>query len=565
MDITNLTTQRTRRVARLFALLPLAALIILTAVLYINALWWWYDEWTTEHSFYAHGIFIPFFVALMVWRDRERLRRLPIERAWWGLALVLLAIALVMFALRAEVSVTLSISFILFLIGATLVLAGKAITRALLFPMLFLFTMIPLVPDQLINPVAFPIQVTSAQMATGLFNLMGIHSVRTGTQIKMENYPLNVELPCSGFKTLIGLMAFAAAFAYLVQAAAWKRWLLFLVAAPLAIIINGIRITLIGLVGELFSANAAHTFHDYSGYIVLILGFMALFSLAKALKCEKFLNIPLLDEPEGAQSPKSPAPEHSNTKYQVPNAAPEEDYDAKYGPPRTDTLRRLSGGLYPLLGIVAIACVLKTQVKPPTSTIPPLTAAEIPSTLDGGVWAQIGEDRPITPSLQEYLKPKAWVDRDYIAAAPRTGFVNLLISAGDGRRVFHDPHTCLLGAGFFLHDVRKETIDTPAGPVTVQVAEAVNANDRTRSLLMFLYVVDGRQIQTTQGVNTAIMWQTLFGGTGRPSYFLRFRQLANGTGEERQEELRSFIRAVWASVAPKVVGTSARTRTVQRD
>jgi len=571
MDITHNTTETAQRRGYPLALLPFAALIALTAILYINALWWWYDEWTREGSFYAHGVFIPFFVALMIWRDRERLRRLPIEHAWWGLGLVLLAIALVMFALRAEVTVTLSISFILFLIGASLILAGKAITRALLFPMLFLFTMIPIVPDQLINPIAFPIQVTSARMATALFNLTGFQATRTGTQIKLESYEMDVELPCSGFKTLVGLMSFAAAFAYLVQAAPWKRWTLFLIAGPLAILVNGVRITLIGFVGELFSADAAHTFHDYSGYIVLILGFMVLFSLARALKCEKFLHIPLIDPPPSeveSREPHTSSPTgDDDQKSKIENRKSDdvsEDYDARYGPPHTDTLRRLSAGLYPLLGIVALACLLKTQVRPPTSSIPPLSAAEIPTSLDNNGWIQVGQDRPINLSLQEYLKPKAWIDRDYVAAKPRTGFVNLLISAGDGRRVFHDPHTCFLGSGYFLHDVRKETLETPAGPVTVQVAEAENARDHTKSLLMFLYVVDGRQIQTTQGVNTAIIWQTLLGGTGRPSYFLRFRQLAPGTGEERLEELRSFIRSVWAAVYPKVVGGATEKQTARR-
>jgi len=62
----------------------------------------------------------------------------------------------------------------------------------------------------------------------------------------MESYALNVELPCSGFKTLIGLLAFSAAFSYVVEGPIRKRWLLFLSSAPLAVLVNAVRIALIG-------------------------------------------------------------------------------------------------------------------------------------------------------------------------------------------------------------------------------------------------------------------------------------------------------------------------------
>ena len=39
-------------------------------------------------------------------------------------------------------------------------------------------------------------------------------------------------------------------------------------------------------------------FHDYSGFIVLILAFTFLFNFARILKCERFLGIPLNDEME---------------------------------------------------------------------------------------------------------------------------------------------------------------------------------------------------------------------------------------------------------------------------
>src|SRR5207253_545767 len=109
MDITDSLPRESRRPGQAKLILPLVLLAGLAIYLYWNAMAWWYVEWTTPGSFYAHGVFIPFFVGLMIWRDRERLRRLPVARCWWGLALIVLAVVMVLFAQRAQVTVTLSI------------------------------------------------------------------------------------------------------------------------------------------------------------------------------------------------------------------------------------------------------------------------------------------------------------------------------------------------------------------------------------------------------------------------------------------------------------------------
>ncbi len=554
MDIANQAPPLRRKIDILY-LLPFIVFAGLLATLYTNALHWWYFEWTAQSTYYQHGVFIPFFVAIMIWRDRERLRRLPLSRSWWGLPLIFLAIGLVLFAIRAEVTLTLSISFILFLIGATLLVAGPKVTRALLFPMLFLFTMIPIVPNMIINYVAFPIQVLSAKLAATLLNIAHFPTDRIGVELHMESYTLNVELPCSGFKTLVGLLSFSGAFAYLVEGPVRKRWILFLSSAPLAVLVNGVRIALIGLVGEIFSADAAHSFHDYSGFIVLICGFMFLFWFAKTLKCDSFLGMSLADPPPPPPpGPDAPA-ENAASRREIEQAARKQaiqKLNAELGPPRPGALRHAATGIYPLIAIVAIACVAVRFVKVPTAEYKMLESADLPATIGGGAWKQLGGDVPIDPQTRETLNPTAWIDRTYFATGPVSASMNLLISGGNSRRVFHDPHECFLGSGFLLHDVGVTTIQTPSGPIAVQetVAEVVKTHEK--SLMMFVYVVEGEQTQSALRVHAKMMWGTLFGESRRPSYFLRFRQMGNGTEPAKREELMDFIKAVWTEAGPKI-------------
>ena len=116
-------------------------------------------------------MFVPFFVCIMLWRNRERLATCagsPRGPAWpWSFR----ALLLLLLARHVGRHTVQSLSFCLLLLGATLLLFGTSKTRLLLFPLLFVMMMMPLIPDQLINGIAFPIQLTSAQLAIWLLNL----------------------------------------------------------------------------------------------------------------------------------------------------------------------------------------------------------------------------------------------------------------------------------------------------------------------------------------------------------------------------------------------------------
>lgn len=562
-------TIETPRDLHLRAAAVVAVMAALAIALYYYTMTWWVSEWTKEGSFYAHGIFVPFFVVIMIWRDREKLRRLPLGRSVWGLGVVVIALAMLLVGQRAQVAVTMSLSFLFFILGAILWTAGKRVARALLFPVVFLFTMVPLVPDQLISPLALYVQLASTKLAAFVYNHVGFPATVTGTTIKMENFTLAVELPCSGFKTLLGLLAFSAAFAYVVEAKPWKRWIIFLSSGPLAVLVNGIRIALIGFVGELFGDQAAATFHDWSGFIVLIFGFMGLFSLARVLKCESFLGIPLMDPPKDATTDAAAGEDGAPHEQDGARAADAPRRPTVLDQARAGVVTMLSSraitwvarGSLALIPLLALACIARPVVSEPRATYPALQGKDIPAALPdpaasaaGAQWMQHGGDIQPTQAVLDMIHPLAYVNRNYTIGGPNPGEAELLLTAGNGRKVFHDPHGCFLGSGYFMHDTGVEVVDTPRGPLKLQVAEAENVLTRERTLMMFCYVMDGRQLQTTRAVNTALIWQMLFGDSGRPSYFLRFMQKTDGVDEQKREQLRSFIRAVWTQIEPAVAG-----------
>ena len=268
-------------------LLPFGLALALLGVLAWPVLTFWGYEYGKPESYYGHAPVIPFIAALMLWHKRDALSRVPKRPALPALAVLLPALALLVFALKVRAEALESTGLLLTLSAATWLALGTRFVRAAFLPLAFVWLMAPL-PGPVLNDSTLRVQMLSTVLADKLLHLMTFSTTLTGNVIHMDNFSLFVDVPCSGFKLLLALLTFSAAFAYLVDGSAAKRFGLLLFSLPLALLVNSVRIALIGVVGECISPASAHVFHDWSGLITLVLGFVALFGLAKGLGCRTF-------------------------------------------------------------------------------------------------------------------------------------------------------------------------------------------------------------------------------------------------------------------------------------
>lgn len=264
----------------LCSLLMAAGAAILYAPLW-SACW---VEWWREGSAYSHGILIPPLALFMAWQRRDRLVGLTLRPSAGGLVAVLLGLALQLFARWAHSTMVSWSSFLLVVIGGIAFVAGWRAAMRLLPPVLFLTFMVPM-SAMLTQPAVFGAQIVSTRIAAGFLRLLGFEVHQLGTVLQLENYTLQVALPCSGFKTLIALAAFASCFVYLLEGSVPKKLLLFGTALVLSLGVNGLRIGLVGLTGELWSSAAAAWIHDNGGLPVTMLALGGLYLMARILKC----------------------------------------------------------------------------------------------------------------------------------------------------------------------------------------------------------------------------------------------------------------------------------------
>lgn len=254
------------------------ALLPLVAWLYAGVIPHLVSDWWNDPNF-SHGFLVPLFSIFLVWQDRKRLSELPVRPAWLGLGLMAGAMmVLVVGTLGAELF--LSRSSLIFLIAGMIVyFLGWRFLRALLFPVGFLFLMVP-IPAILFNQITIPLQFLASTMASGLVAELGVPVLRQGNIIQLPGMTLEVAEACSGIRSLMSLTTVAVIYAYFLETKFVPRALLSVSAVPIAVIANSLRVTGTALLAFYWGQEAAEGFfHNFSGWLIFVLSLIMLFSL----------------------------------------------------------------------------------------------------------------------------------------------------------------------------------------------------------------------------------------------------------------------------------------------
>jgi exosortase len=231
--------------------------------------------WTTNDN-YSHGPLVPLVSLALVASRRERLRMLPRTGDGRGLALVALACALQVLGARADVFTLQGWSFVVMLFGLALALLGGPLTRVLAFPIAYLVFMLTF-PPFVMNGLSFALKEVAVRTAAHAAEALGVTLQRSGMTLWLAGGALEIENPCSGLRSLLAMLATGVLFASLLPAGWWRRVLLVLLAVPMAMAGNALRITLLVLMAHYVGIKQAlGTFHDVSGYLTYGLSLVGL-------------------------------------------------------------------------------------------------------------------------------------------------------------------------------------------------------------------------------------------------------------------------------------------------
>lgn len=251
--------------------LPLFALSASFLLLYYPVVVKLVQDWSVDDN-YSHGYFIPFIAAYMIWQRKGELAAVPKRGSGWGLVVVLMGLAQFALAWAGSVYFLQGISIVVVVFGVVLFIWGPVLTKIVWVPIAYLALMVPL-PAILWNKIAFPMKLFASKVAADVIQALGYTVLREGNILTLPNTVLEVADACSGLRSLTSLLALSAAMAYLAPMASWKKWLLFLSAAPIAIVCNVLRLIGTAILARHYGAAVAEGFlHTFSGWLVFILG-----------------------------------------------------------------------------------------------------------------------------------------------------------------------------------------------------------------------------------------------------------------------------------------------------
>jgi exosortase D (VPLPA-CTERM-specific) len=248
----------------------LSVIVLLLGVAYAESLAYLVRKWMEDDN-YSHGFFVPVITAVLIWWRRERIMAAGIVSSWWSLVPAALGLAFYVAGELMTFYFLQHLSLWLVIIGLALAVAGPQATREMAFPIGYLLTMIPL-PQMVQSSLSASLQLMSSALGVGFLHMIGVTAFREGNVIDLGPIQLQVVEACSGLRYLIPLIALTLLSAYLFQNRLWKRVVLVASAIPLAVLLNGLRIGLIGILVDRFGRAAAEGFmHAFEGWLLFVL------------------------------------------------------------------------------------------------------------------------------------------------------------------------------------------------------------------------------------------------------------------------------------------------------
>jgi exosortase D (VPLPA-CTERM-specific) len=309
-----------------------------------------------------------------------------------------------------------------------------------------------------------------------------------GNIIDLGVYKLQVAEACSGLRYLFPILSFSYLFSILYRGPLWHKIALLLAAAPLTVLMNSVRIGVIGwLVNAYGIAQAEGFLHFFEGWVVFLICVGLLFLMAIGLQ------------------------------QLTPNPKPlSETIDLDFDGLRPQLARLLtiapSRGLIAgaLMSLAVAAAFLLTPVSAPV--VPERDPfALFPRQMEG--WS--GSAESLTPDVEKVLNADDYVNMTYFSASENEAvnlFVAYYVKQTEGSGI-HSPEVCLPTGGWEVSAITQVPVDmsdTPYG--TFSVNRAVIQNGTVKQLVYYWFEQRGRRMTNDYLVKASVVWDSLTRG-----------------------------------------------------
>ena len=458
------------------ALWPWAAVLAALLLLLSNTAASMVAIWARSET-YTHAFVVPPIALWLVWRRRAELATMLPRPSPWVLAAMALA-ALAWFVGDLVVANALSqLAFTALLVLTVPALLGWAVTRALLFPLLFLFFTVPI--GESLTPM---LMQATADFTVLALRASGVPVYREGLQFVIPSGNWSVVEACSGIRYLMASFMVGSLFAYLNYRSSLRRAVFIAVSLLLPVLANWLRAYMIVMLGHLSDNRiATGVDHVLYGWVFFGVVIMAMFMIGARWA-----------EPD--HEPPAPGAGRGAGVSGGPAAWPV--------------------ALVAIL-LIALPTLAQRQLVMPVSAQQPDLA--LPGTLDDGWQAT---DRPLTTWQPRFGDASAQARQSYRRGDARVGvFIAYYRDQNETRKLVSSTHVLVDSTDFAWNQLAqgegRVAVDgfglVPLRTADLLAAQRPGQAERDRLLVWRLYWVGGRLTTSDLVAKLFTAWQRLRG------------------------------------------------------
>lgn len=240
--------------------------------------------WQTEEN--GHGPIILMVVCWLILKKRHAVLNTPNKPSaiigWVSLVLSLLAFIVG----RSQSIDTIEVAALIpMLIGILLLMRGWEAVRAMWFPLVFIFFLIPL-PGLLVEIITGSLKQHVSGIAEEILYAAGYPIARIGVMLSIGQYKLLVADACSGLNSMFSLSALGLIYLYLMKYRSWlHNGIMLLAILPIAFAANVIRVMALVLITYYFGDEAGQGFaHMAAGMLLFVAALMLLMAFDVMLR-----------------------------------------------------------------------------------------------------------------------------------------------------------------------------------------------------------------------------------------------------------------------------------------
>jgi exosortase len=240
---------------------------------------------------YTHLLLILPVSAALIFLEWRSLRPMVAPNVRMGSALLAMAVLVAGFArgwstsLPSDVQVSIEMfTLVLSWIGAFVFCFGSRVSRSVLFPLCFLFGLVPF-PQVALNEIVRLLQEGSAWAAYALFSATGVPVVHDGVLLTIPGLTVEVAQECSSIRSSSMLLVTTMILAQLLLRSPWRKAVIIAIAVPLSVAKNGLRIFTIAMLGTRVDPGyLTGRLHHDGGIVFFTIALAAVFGLIWILR-----------------------------------------------------------------------------------------------------------------------------------------------------------------------------------------------------------------------------------------------------------------------------------------